>query len=74
MSHSAKTLFICQLSPDHSEIHITSTHESDAGEYSCSVGKAAILSNSIDFQIKGSNFYKESRRPTLLSSKKVDVP
>ncbi|VDK30196.1 unnamed protein product [Gongylonema pulchrum] len=39
-------------SRDHTEIVITSTHESDIGEYLCSVGKAAVLSNPINLRIK----------------------
>uniref|UniRef100_A0A0R3RVY0 Kunitz/Bovine pancreatic trypsin inhibitor domain protein n=1 Tax=Elaeophora elaphi TaxID=1147741 RepID=A0A0R3RVY0_9BILA len=40
------------LKDNHSEIHITNIDQSDAADYSCSVGTNAILSNSVHLDVK----------------------
>ncbi|KAM3718038.1 Papilin [Dirofilaria immitis] len=40
------------MNEDHSQVHITNTHQTDVADYSCSVGKNTILSNSIHLDVK----------------------
>ncbi|MCP9259675.1 Papilin [Dirofilaria immitis] len=40
------------MNEDHSQVHITNTRQTDVADYSCSVGKNTILSNSIHLDVK----------------------